>query len=78
MADKEKQEKQELSLDDIKKQLDDVKSEIKSVKDENTQLKEQITQKDLEIAKLSLGGVEKKVVKENKVEDEEVEFDFDF
>lgn len=73
----EKDEKKEVTLEDLQKQIADVTKEVTSLKEENTSLKEQITQKDLQITKLTLGGVEKKVVKETR-EDEEVSFDFDF
>ena len=75
---KEKQtQKEELTLEDLQKQIKDVNSQITTLTEENTNLKEQLKQKDLEIAKLSLGGISKIVTKEVK-EDEEVTFDFDF
>lgn len=75
MADKEK--KEELTLEDLQKQIGEVNAQITTLQEENAKLKEDITQKDLQIAKLSLGGVDKKVTKEEK-EDEPVSFDFDF
>lgn len=74
MADKEKKE---VTNDDLQKEVEEIKKQVTSLTDENKQLKEQITQKDLEIAKLSLGGVERKITNEVK-QDEEVSFDFDF
>jgi len=74
MADKEKKE---VTMEDLQKQIADITKQVTSLTDENKQLKEQVTQKDLEIAKLSLGGVERKVTNEVK-QDEEVSFDFDF
>ena len=75
MADKEK--KEELTLEQLQDQLKEVNKQIKTLTDENKTLKESNAQKDLEIAKLSLGGSERKITKEEK-EDEDVSFDFDF
>lgn len=72
MADEKK-----VTIEELQKQIDDVNSQIKNLTEENNSLKEQVTQKDLEIAKLTLGGVTKVVTKEVK-EDEVVSFDFDF
>ena len=74
MADKEKKE---VTLEELQKQIEDVTKQVTTLTEENKSLKEQVTQKDLEIAKLSLGGISK-VTKEVKVEDEDVTFDFDF
>lgn len=76
MAEKEK-EKQEVTLEDLQKQIADITKQVSSLTEENKSLKEQVTQKDLEITKLTLGGVTKQVTKEI-TEDEEVTFDFDF
>ena len=72
MADEKK-----VTIEELQKQIDDVTSQIKNLTEENNSLKEQVTQKDLEIAKLTLGGVNKVITKEVK-EDEDVTFDFDF
>ena len=74
MADEKKKEK-EVTMEDLQKQVDEITKNVTTLTEENKSLKEQLTQKDLEIAKLSLGGVEKKVTKEEK---EDVIFDFDF
>lgn len=76
MADEKKEEK--VTLEDLQKQIKDVTGELTSLKEENAKLKEDNVQKELEIAKLSLGGVERKVVTKEEKEDEEVSFDFDF
>lgn len=73
MADKEKKE---VTMEDLQKQVDEITKSVTELTEENKSLKEQLTQKDLEIAKLSLGGVDKKVVTEEVKED--VEFDFTF
>lgn len=73
MADKEKKE---VTLEDLQNQIDELKKQATSLTEENKSLKEQVTQKDLEITKLTLGGVKKEVTKEVEVED--VNFDFDF
>ena len=73
----DKNEKKEVTLEDLQKQLEEVTSQISTLTEENTQLKEKVKQKDLEITKLSLGAVTKGT-KEVKEEPEEVEFDFDF
>ena len=72
MADEKK-----VTIEDLQKQIDEVNTQIKTLTEENNSLKEQVSQKDLEIAKLTLGGVNKVVTKEVK-EDEDVTFDFDF
>ena len=74
MVDKEK--KEEVTLEDLQKQVAEVTKQITTLTEENKSLKDQITQKDLEITKLTLGGVKKEVTKEVEVED--VNFDFDF
>lgn len=66
----------EVTLEDLQKQIKDVTEQVTTLQDENKKLKEENSQKDLEIAKLTLGGVQK-VTKEVK-EDEDVTFDFDF
>lgn len=73
-----KEEKKELTLEDLQKQVEDITKQVTSLTEENTQLKEKLTQKDLEITKLSLGGVKKEVTKEQPKEEEEVTFDFEF
>ena len=73
MADKEKKE---VTMEDLQKQVDEITKNVTELTEENKSLKEQLTQKDLEIAKLSLGGVVKKDVTEEVKED--VEFDFTF
>lgn len=75
MADKEK--KEPLTLEELQKQVADVTKQVTTLTEENNTLKEQLTQKELEIQKLTLGGVQKQVTKETK-EDEEIQFDFDF
>lgn len=75
MADKEK--KEEVTLESIQQEVDKLKKEAQSLRDENKSLKDQVTQKDLEITKLTLGGVKKQDVTK-VVEDEDVNFDFDF
>lgn len=78
MADKENEKKQEATLEDLQKQIGDINKQVTSLTDENKNLKEQLAQKELEITKLSLGGVEKQVTKVKEKEDEDVNFDFDF
>ena len=73
-----KEEKKELTLEDLQKQVQEITKQVTTLTEENKNLKEEITQKDLQISKLTLGGVEKKVTKEVEKEDEEVSFDFDF
>ena len=73
MADKEKKE---VTLEDLQKEVTEVTKQVSSLTEENKSLKDQLTQKDLEITRLTLGGVKKQVTKE--VEDEDVTFDFDF
>lgn len=75
MADKEK--KEEVTMEDLQKQIQDLTKSVQTLQQENKDLKESNTQKDLEIAKLSLGGIERKSVTK-EVEDEDVTFDFDF
>ena len=70
------EKKTEVTLEDLQKQIKDVTEQVTTLKEENSKLKEENSQKDLEIAKLTLGGVQK-VTKEEK-ENEEVSFDFDF
>lgn len=70
------EKKKELTLEDLQKQIGEVNKQVTSLTEENKSLKEQLSQKDLEITKLTLGGVTK-VTKEVK-EDEDVTFDFDF
>ena len=72
-----KEEKQELTLEDLKKQVEDVKTQITTLQEENTSLKEKLQQKELEITKLSLGGITKQNQVTKEVE-EDVTFDFDF
>lgn len=75
MADKEK--KDEVTLEDLQKQVAEITKQVTALTEENKSLKDQVTQKDLEITKLTLGGVKKEVVTK-EVEDEDVTFDFDF
>lgn len=77
MAEKEK-EKQEVTLEDLQKQIGEINKQVTSLTDENKNLKEQLAQKELEITKLSLGGVQKQVTKVEEKENEDVNFDFDF
>ena len=69
--------KKEVTLEDLQSQINDLKKQATSLTEENKSLKEQVTQKDLEITKLTLGGVTKKVTNVVR-EDEEIEFDFDY
>lgn len=72
----EKEEK--VTLEDLQKQVEEITQQVKTLTEENTNLKEQVAQKDLEITKLSLGGVKKQEVTKEQKEDEDVEFDFEF
>ena len=73
----EKEEKKVPTLEELQKQVGEITKQVTTLTEENKSLKEQITQKDLEIAKLSVGSLQpQKVTKE--VQDEEVNFDFDF
>lgn len=71
------EKEKELTIEDLQKQVEEITKQVTTLTEENKNLKEQVTQKDLQITKLSLGGVEKKFTKEVK-EDEDVTFDFDF
>ena len=77
MADKE-EKKPQPTIEDLQKQIDELGKQVVSVTEENKTLKEQNAQKDLEIQKLSLGGVVKQNVVTKEVEDEDTNFDFDF
>ena len=73
----EKEEKKVPTLEELQKQVGEITKQVSTLTEENKSLKEQLTQKDLEIAKLSVGSIQsQKVTKE--VEDEDVNFDFDF
>ena len=74
MAEKEKKE---VTIEDLQKQIGEITQQVTSLTEENKSLKDTITQKDLQIAKLSLGGREKQVTKVEQ-EDEDINFDFDF
>ena len=69
--------KKEVTLEDLQKQVAEVTKQVTALTEENKSLKEQVTQKDLEITKLTLGGVTKQVTNVVR-EDEEIEFDFDY
>ena len=71
------EKKKEVTLEDLQKQVAEVTKQVTALTEENKSLKEQVTQKDLEITKLTLGGVKKQQVI-NEVEKEDVTFDFDF
>lgn len=71
------EKKKEVTLEDLQKQVAEVTKQVTALTEENKSLKEQVTQKDLEITKLTLGGVKKEDVTK-EVEDEDVTFDFDF
>ena len=68
------EKKKEVTLEDLQNQIAEVTKQVSSLTEENKSLKEQVAQKDLQITKLTLGGVTTQVTKE--VED--VSFDFDF
>ena len=72
-----KEEKQEVTKEDLQKQISEITGQVTSLTEENKSLKDQLAQKDLQISKLTLGAVEKKVTKV-ETEDEDVSFDFDF
>ena len=74
----EKEEKKTPTLEELQKQIADITKQVGELSEENKSLKEQVTQKDLEITKLTLGGVKKEVTKVEEKQDEDVEFDFDF
>lgn len=74
MAETDKKDVKEEKKNEVT--LEDIKKEIENLKKENAELKEAVKQKDLELVSISLGGT--KQVKQETKPDEDIEFDFSF